>query len=80
MCSTTLGSRMSPVADWLDAGPLRTLLLLRAVPNRIAWPAKRASEGQFTTAERGEGEGCILFVSSLGLLQSEARHKLTAAG
>lgn len=82
MSTSTLDSLMSPVTDCMDAASLRALVELRATPaaeERMEWLAGRANEGQLTSVERAEYESCILFANFLGVLQSKARRKLTAA-
>ncbi len=83
MTASSLDALMSPVAGCLDAPSLRALVELRAQPEaaeRMAWLAGQANEGLLTPEERSEYQSCLMFGNFLGVLQSKARRKLSAAG
>ncbi len=82
MSSETLDDLMSPVAACLDTRSLEALVELRAEPAaaaRMEELAQKANEGLLTEGEQSEYESCVMFVNSLGILQSKALKKLKAA-
>ncbi len=82
MNHSALDRLMAPVAHCLDRASLAALVDLRASPQateRMSVLAARANEGGLSAAERAEYETCVMFANFLGMLQSQARQKLSAA-
>jgi hypothetical protein len=83
MTAVSLDAMMSPLADCLDAASLRALADFRAPADaaaRVSWLAERVNEGILTAEERAEYESAVTFANFVGILQSKARRKLSAAG
>lgn len=82
MSTNAFNALISPVADCLDTPSLEALVNLRASPEaaaRLDALAERANEGTLSADERSEYESCVMFTSFLGILQSQARQKLSNA-